>query len=446
MIRIWSLALFVALAGLPVAAHASDAREQARASFMKGREAYAAGRFADALAAFEEANALQPHPLMLFNIAQVYEAMEDLASAVATYERYLASKPADADAVRTKIGELNGVLAGWPTVQVVTAPAGAEVRVGKAENPSRGRTPLTLRLPPTRQTLIFELAGHRTVERNVQFDPGTDTPLAVALPPILPVLSLRTTPAGAQVSIDGKPAGATPLEKGLIVGRHQVRITLDGFEPVEREVVLDATHTEQAPLPLAIELQKAIPRGDLVLVVSPAQAEIMVDGKLEGRAPLAGPLRLPEGLHQIEVRAPEAEPYSEMVTVVAGQTTTTEIDLSGGGPNLRSIGLITMIVGGAVVAGGAVTGALAMGADGDLSDCRDDPTCARTQREVDLADDVRSQALITDVLIGSGLAIAGAGVAMYLLGGDDGPTTAGGATFTVAPVEGGATAIGRFEF
>ncbi|MCA9547768.1 MAG: hypothetical protein KC613_25365, partial [Myxococcales bacterium] len=64
------------MAGLTAGpAWADDAaKERAKALFVEGRGHFAAGRLAQALAAFEQANAIKPHPLMLYNIAQVYEA------------------------------------------------------------------------------------------------------------------------------------------------------------------------------------------------------------------------------------------------------------------------------------------------------------------------------------------------------------------------------------
>lgn len=447
MLKRFMLALSLLVVAGPPPAQAQSARDQAKAFFVQGRENYAAGRFAAALDAFQKANALAPHPLMVFNIAQVHEAMEDLPAAIDTYQKYLATEPADAEAVRKKVADLDALLASWPQIRLSTVPPGAEVRVGATDSPPRGRTPLTLKLPPRPQTVFFSLAGHETSERPIKLD-GDAAPMTVALVPILPVLAVETTPPGARVIVDGEALGAAPLARPLPAGAHTVRVELDGFEPAERPVTLAAEHTRERPYALAIELSKAIPRGELVLSVSPPGAEVLIDEKLVGRAPLAAPLRLEAGLHRIDVRAPGAEPYSEMVAIAEGETVQTEIDLAGGVP-WRTVGVIGMGVGGALLAGGAVTGVLAVGASGDLDDCRADPGCARTTREVELADDVRSRALITDVLVWSGVAIAAGSVVLWLLSPDGAAVDAAEIreqSWFVAPLEGGATAGGRFEF
>ncbi|MCB9529788.1 MAG: PEGA domain-containing protein [Myxococcales bacterium] len=441
------LALFLLLVAGPPPVMAQSARDQAKAFFVQGREHYAAGRFSAALDAFQKANTLAPHPLMVFNIAQVFEAMEDLPAAIDTYQKYLATEPADAEAVRKKVGDLDALLASWPQIRLSTVPPGAEVRVGALANPPRGRTPLTLKLPPRPQTVYFSLAGHETSERPIKLD-GDAPPMTVALVPILPMLTVQSTPPGGKVIIDGEAVGTAPLTRPLPAGPHTIRIELDGFDPAERQVTLAAEHTRERPYLLPIELSKATPRGELMLTVSPVGAEIRVDDKLVGRAPLTVPLQLEAGMHRIDVRAQGADPYSEMVTITEGETVQTEIDLAGGVP-WRTVGVIGMGVGGALLAGGAVTGALALGANGDLDDCRADPSCARTTREVALADDVRSRALITDVLVWSGVAIAAGSAVLWLLTPDGAAVDEAEIreqSWFVAPLEGGAAAVGRFEF
>jgi hypothetical protein len=45
---------------------------------------------------------------------------------------------------------------------------------------------------------------------------------------------IRTRPSGAQVWIDGKPMGATPLDLSLPAGERTMRIERDGFKPLQR--------------------------------------------------------------------------------------------------------------------------------------------------------------------------------------------------------------------
>ncbi|MCB9535094.1 MAG: PEGA domain-containing protein [Myxococcales bacterium] len=448
--RIFTMVLTFALAVLPSLAAADDAKERAKALFLQGREHYVAGRFGDALTAFEQANAIKPHPLMLFNIAQVYEAMDDLPSAIARYDEYLATGPGDADEVKAKVADLQARLATWAEVSLSSAPPGATVWVLSKDLPPRGQTPVTLRLPPAEVKLMFGLARHEPVERVVALQPKQKVELAVVMPPILPVLSVTTAPPGAQVSVGGQALpGVTPLNAGVPAGRQKVTVTLQGFEPVEREVVLDESHTAQQPFALDVQLEQAIPRGTLVVDVEPVGAEIRIDGELVGKAPLPGPLTLKQGLHRLEVAAPGADPYSEMVTIQAGAETETSVELDVPGAPGASSNLVSYIVmgsGGALLVGGGIAAILANSAHSDFEACGDDASCRRTQEEVDLAEDVRSKALAADVMLGVGAAVAATGVVLYLLN-DDAPADASGGTgVMVAPAQGGLMGVGRFEF
>lgn len=446
MIRSLMLGVTV-LTALPALAQVSP-RDQAKAFFVEGRTRYAAGDFAQALEAFRRANALAPHPLMLFNIAQVFEAMDDLPAAIEQYQQYLATNPKDADAVKAKVATLRATLDAWPAVALETMPPGATVRVGDPKNPPRGTTPLTLRMPPRAHTLYFALGGHEDAQRPIELKAEDRSTLAVALVPIRPFLRVVTTPPGARVRIDGAdPVGPTPLVRGVEGGKRTVRVELDGFEPVEREVTLSPSHTREAPYLVEIALEKAVPRGALELSVAPAGSEVFIDGRPVGKAPLGQPLRLTAGLHEVEVRAPGADPYKEMVAIEADTTVRTEIEV-GGGVDLGTIGLIGMGVGGLAMAGGVVAGVLAFGASGDLDDCRADATCNATDQDIALADDVRSRALLSDALLWPGLAIAAGGAVLYILSADAPAQVEGeaGQALFVAPLSGGAAAVGRFRF
>lgn len=64
-------------------------------------------------------------------------------------------------------------------------------------------------------------------------------------------LSVTSTPSGARVLVDGRPRGQTPLSfSGLRPGTYEVAVTLRGYEPETRSVVVDAgaVHHVQARL------------------------------------------------------------------------------------------------------------------------------------------------------------------------------------------------------
>lgn len=449
---LWVWTLLLAWAA-PALAQGDAAQERAKKFFIQGSKDFEARRFARALDAFEQANAIKPHPIMLKNIAKTYEAMKDLPKAVEYYQKYLGSKPGDAGDVQKKIAGLQALMAQWSKLTLTTEPAGASIWVGPRTNRPRGKTPATIVVEPGRQTITLGLAGHDVISKALTLSAGQ----ALTLPVITlnkqkPQVRIASDPAGASVFVDGAetPAGRTPLTLQLPEGEHALRFELEGHRSLKHAVTLGAQHV-QAPLRTAVKLEVGKPTGELVIEL--ARGEVLVDGKSIGKAPIAAPIELEEGMHAIEVRG-AGEPYREMVTIRAGEQTRTSIDVGGGGgPGFSikqdTVGWILMGTGGALVVGGVITSFLALGADGDLQDCRDDPTCAHTDREITLADDVRSSALTTDILFGVGVAVAATGAVVYLMA-DDEParkTATGVPSVGVTPLRGGgAAAIGRFEF
>ena len=438
------LLLGLCLTGIqPTMVSAQSAKEQAKALFLQGRDHFVAERYADALRAFEQANTLTPHPLMLLNIAKVYEAMNDLSSAIASYNAYLQST--ESAEIKTKVATLNAQLATWPAVEVSTVPSGAEVRVGDRSYSPRGNTPARLKLPPGNHTLFFDLPGYQPVQRKVSLLKGARSKVSIAMQAALSMVSVSTNPPGARVEINGQGLpGVSPTTGAFRQGRIQVTVTAPGFAPLTQEAVLGPQHTSASPLALSFDLQQA-QTGFLMVAVSQVGAEIKVDGQIRGVSPLSNPINLTPGMHQLEVSLNGKSIHSEIVGIQVGQTTNTNVDSSPSKPiDFRRVSLVGMGVGGLVFAGGVALGIMALSADGDLNDCRQNAQCAHTQEERALSDDVKSQSLTADILMGSGVAIAGAFAAYYFLNPE--PATTTQATISLVPQKGGTFFSGAWTF
>src|SRR5262249_61136022 len=92
--RAGARALIVLLAGLGGAQ--ADEPDSAKAHYEKAQQLYATGNYDEAIAEYQEAYRLKPHPNVLYNIAQAYERLLDYAQSVTWFERYLAEAPPDA--------------------------------------------------------------------------------------------------------------------------------------------------------------------------------------------------------------------------------------------------------------------------------------------------------------------------------------------------------------
>ncbi|HWT85516.1 MAG TPA: PEGA domain-containing protein, partial [Myxococcales bacterium] len=96
-----------------------------------------------------------------------------------------------------------------------------------------GPSPLTIEVPPGEHEVQVALEGHRTVAQQLTLDPGQG--LSVRIPmhrsqaQDAPLIAVATDPSGAQVFLDQKLVGATPLKIRSTTGPHEVKLSLDGY-------------------------------------------------------------------------------------------------------------------------------------------------------------------------------------------------------------------------
>src|SRR5437870_2156308 len=119
-------------------------------------------------------------------------------------------------------------------------------------------------------------------------------------PPPQPVaLRIRTAEPGAAVRIDDNDAGKTPLTVKLLPGRHTVAVT--GVDGRSTEQQIDVKPgKKQMELPVDLPRQAGGPTA-LSVSTDPADANVLVDGVLVGRAPYQGALQPGEHTVAVEV-------------------------------------------------------------------------------------------------------------------------------------------------
>lgn len=168
-----------------VSAQTEAERAQARAAFQRGVEAYAAERFQEALASFQEAYRIAPHPSVRVNMANCYERLERPLEALDHFERFLAeaenASPEQQREVRAAVRRLRQQVG---EVFVRVQPDGATVRVGNVMSTAPVLEPIELARGAHR--VEVSLAGHRTETRDVEVRGGDRVELTVTLVPAAP--------------------------------------------------------------------------------------------------------------------------------------------------------------------------------------------------------------------------------------------------------------------
>jgi PKD repeat protein len=129
-----------------------------------------------------------------------------------------------------------GVPAGTGSVVVSSSPAGASVNF---DGWDKGTTPVTIpQVMAGLHTLTLKKAGYEDAVRTVTVSGGAVAPVAVTL--ILQgqqasgtgtgKMTVRSTPEGASVYLDGEKIGTTPVTvPGVKAGIHRVLLTLQGY-------------------------------------------------------------------------------------------------------------------------------------------------------------------------------------------------------------------------
>jgi PEGA domain len=140
---------------------------------------------------------------------------------------------------------------------------------------------------------------------------------------------IRSTPAGAQVAVNGVASGVTPLVlRNLPFGSYTIRITLPGFAPSDHRVVLGVDREAQS---VEVDLQEGAapatpasqsapsqaPLGALVVESRPAGATVYFNNKPLGQTPLAV-TDLPVGSGTVRLELAGYRSWSSTVQVTAG--------------------------------------------------------------------------------------------------------------------------------
>jgi formylglycine-generating enzyme required for sulfatase activity len=163
------------------------------------------------------------------------------------------------------------------SAQISSTPPGAdfELRSGAVAVKS-GTTPATLAGVPTGEyDVIMRLDGREQRGRiEIARDEMTQTELEFASGKI----AVRSAPPGAEISIDGKPAGVTPINIALPEGAHEFAAKYRTWPAQSRIVTVARAQTNEAAFDF--------PTGSVKITSSPGGAAVFANGVEIGRTPL----------------------------------------------------------------------------------------------------------------------------------------------------------------
>ena len=294
-------------------------KAEAAKRFERGLSLFNAGDNAGALAEFKRIYEILPNPVVLFNIGLVYAAMARPVDAVDALEAAVQSNALserDLERAQTTLADQKARVA---RLTVTTTPEGARIEIDGVQV---AKTPLTapIRVAEGNHIVGAVAEGFAPARKELVVAGNVDASLHLELVPSqskqLANLSLRSATLGASVRIDGQAAGTTPLSTSITLppGRHVVELARAGYQPGRRELELGPGAMGEVTLDLAVDPAELGREGaTLVIDASESPVELTVDGERKG--PYTGPVRLPRGPHRIAVAAPSFIPAERDVNL-----------------------------------------------------------------------------------------------------------------------------------
>ncbi len=193
----------------------------------------------------------------------------------------------------------------WAEVTLTSEPSGATVLSG---DNVVGQTPAVIELLEGKHSLTVVSDGYKAWDGTVIAEPNT----AQALPTIVleeadARLLVNTIPRGANVTVDGRYRGQSPLTLDLAPDiDYTIGLSKAGYGSTSRQVRLASAASEQITVDLSART------GRVTVNVSPADATVYVDGRARGTGSTT--LNLSSSPKRIEVRKSGYESWARTVT------------------------------------------------------------------------------------------------------------------------------------
>jgi len=377
--------------------HADDTKK-AKEAYMQGQKLSEEGRHAEAADAFREANRLRPSYRILYMLGLSEASAGRNQAALEAYEAYLAEGGDKISSERRK----------WVDGEIERLKKAVDAEKVSEDHPASDAESLRLAKRAYQSGMMAYEEG-RYVEASEHFREA------------------NRIKSSWKLWLNIGQAEAAADRYGLAIEAFGTYLTI-GAEKVSAE---NRTYVENE----IARLKKMI---GYVEVSAPDGARISIDGISRGMAPLPSPIPVAAGTrHQLAVSYEDVFILDRIIRVSAGLTVqmsarkrteiaqpqeipelmeeeTEDEEPEEGMSDLELAGWITLGSGAAILAGGAVTGALALMKQGELEDKCPEKQCDDSE-SLSLKDDTEQMALITDILIPVGGAIAATGAVLLII-------------------------------
>jgi len=246
-----SAALGVAVLSAAPFARADDAARGAELK-RRGDEAVDALRYADALELYEQAYAATKDPALLYNMGRAHEALSHYPEALESLTAFERKASPDLRARVPGLAQRIADVRARVSILVLKASVdGARVVLNKKEI---GVTPLSGPVKTNAGRAVIEVTaeGYRPFRRELDLAGGRELTVEAVLlsKSTSGVLVVGSPVVGAEVELDGRPAGMVPLEVVVPAGTHPLVVRKSGYEPSKTSVVVAVDERKDVSIPL----------------------------------------------------------------------------------------------------------------------------------------------------------------------------------------------------
>jgi formylglycine-generating enzyme required for sulfatase activity len=206
----------------------------------------------------------------------------------------------------------------WSNITVSSEPAGATIYAGERKI---GVTPASIELLEGTHQLSVVREGFRAWDGTVEAEPNIDQELPlIQLEPANAKLLVNSIPRSANVTVDGRYRGQSPITLSLSPGvDYEIGLSKAGYGATSRQVRLGAAASDSITVDLSART------GSLTVNVQPTDATVYVDGRARGTG--SKTLQLSSAPHRVEVRKDGYQTWTRTVTPRPGypQTVTARL-------------------------------------------------------------------------------------------------------------------------
>jgi predicted Ser/Thr protein kinase len=174
------------------------------------------------------------------------------------------------------------------------------------------------RLSAGRHVVVVSKPGYGEVQQILEIESGRTSTLDANLTVPSGAINIETVPAGAEVIIDGRSYGRSPVEQVVSVGQHTYEVRLRGMASRDGTFTIrEEGHIVRLRVPLSSDVSST---GIVEVRTIPPGATVFVDGKpAGGTTPMN--FRVPAGSHTVTISLSGYRPVQRTVDVSAGQST-----------------------------------------------------------------------------------------------------------------------------